>query len=265
MANNISPLAAVSPNAKLGDNITVGPFSVIEDDVEIGSNCVIRPHVSILKGARIGRDNVFYEGCVIAADPQDFRWKGEKSYVVIGNGNVIREQVIINRSIKEGGETRLGDFNNIMAQTHIGHDTVMTNHCTLGNGCLVAGNVRLSHCAILSSGVIVHEGCNIGAWALIKGGARVTGNVPPYVIMAHNPISYFGVNAYLLKRGKKSDDVIDDIAKCYRHLYQSGTSVFNAVTRIKEDVKPGRERDAILQFIEDHNENIVATPIETLY
>lgn len=265
MANNISPLASVSPYAKLGDNITVGPFSVIEDDVEIGSNCVIRPHVSILNGARIGRDNVFYEGSIIAADPQDFRWKGEKSYVVIGDGNVIREQVIINRSIKEDGETRLGDNNNIMAQTHIGHDTVMTNHCTLGNGCLVAGNVHLSHCAILSSGVIVHEGCNIGAWALIKGGARVTGNVPPYVIMAHNPISYFGVNAYLLKRGKKSDDAIDDIAKCYRHLYQSGTSVFNAVNRIKEDVAPGRERDAILQFIEDHNENIVATPIETLY
>lgn len=262
MANNISPLALVDPKAKLGDNITVGPFSIVEGDVEIADNCVIRSHCSILNGSRIGRGNLFYDGCIISADPQDFRWTDEKSKVVIGDNNVIREQVIINRSIYEGGETRIGNFNNIMAQSHIGHDTTMTNHCLLGNGSLVAGDVHMSHCSILSSGVIVHEGCNIGAWALIKGGTRVTGNVPPYVIMAHNPISYFGVNAYIMKRGKKSDEIIDEIAKCYRHIYQSGTSVFNAVNRILEDVRPSREREAILQFIADHNNKIVAVPID---
>lgn len=262
MANNISPLAQVDPKAKLGDGISVGPFCVIEADVEIGDNCVIRANCSILNGSRIGKRNLFYEGCIISADPQDFRWKGAPSKVVIGDDNTFREQVIINRSIFNEGATVIGNHNNIMAQTHIGHDTVMTNHCTLGNGCLVAGSVHLSHCAILSSGVIVHEDCNIGAWAMVKGGSRVTGNIPPYVIMAHNPISYFGVNAYLLKRGRKSDVVIDEIAKCYRHIYQSNTSVFNALNRIREDVTPSRERDAIINFIEENNRQIVAVPIE---
>ncbi len=262
MANNISPLASVHPEAKLGDNITVGPFVVIEKDVVIGDNCEIRAHSSILDGARIGKNNTFYEGCVISATPQDFRWKGEKSYVEIGDGNAIHEQVIINRSIYEGGYTKIGNENYLMAQSHVGHDTVMTNHCVVGNGCLIAGNVRMSHCSILSSGVIVHEDCHIGAWAMVKGGSRVTGNVPPYVIMAHNPISYFGVNAYLLKRGHKSDETIDDIAKCYRNIYQSDISLFNAVRRIYEDVAPSRERDAILQFIKDRDNKLVALPLE---
>lgn len=265
MGNNISPLASVHPDAKLGNNITIGAFVCVEADVEIGDNCEIRPHTSILNGARIGKGNRIYEGCIIAADPQDFRWKGEDSRVIIGDGNTIREHVIINRSIHPGGETKIGNENFLMAQSHVGHDTLMTNHCVVGNGCRIAGNVKISHCAILSSGVIVHEDCHIGPWALIKGGTRVTGNVPPYVIMAHNPISYFGVNAYLLKRGHKSDDVIDDIAKCYRHIYQSNTSVFNAVRRINEDVAPSRERDAILQFLADHDNKIVSTPIELEY
>lgn len=262
MANNISPLASVHPEARLGNNVTIEPFVIVEKDVVIGDNCIIKSHSSILNGARIGKNNTFYEGCVISADPQDFRWRGEKSVCVIGDGNTIREQVIINRSIYEGGETRIGDENFLMAQCHIGHDTVMTNHCVVGNGCLIAGNVRMSHCSILSSGVIVHEDCHIGAWAMVKGGSRVTGNIPPYVIMAHNPISYFGVNAYLLKRGHKSDDIINEIAKCYRHVYQSNTSVNNAVRRILEDVQPSRERQVILDFIKDHDNQLVALPLD---
>ncbi len=261
MANNISALASVHPDARLGDNITIGPFVSIEADVVIGDNCIIRPHTSILDGARIGNNNKIYEGCIIAADPQDFRWKGEKSTVEIGDGNTIREHVVINRSIHEGGKTHIGNENFLMAQSHIGHDSHITNHCVIGNGCKIAGNVRVSHCSILSSGVIVHEDCNIGPWVMVKGGSRVTGNIPPYVIMAHNPISYFGVNAYLLRRGHKSDDIINDIAKCYRHIYQSNTSIFNAVRRIKEDVSPSRERDAILAFIENQHNKIVATPL----
>lgn len=265
MANKISPLAYVDSEAKLGDNVVIDAFVYIDKDVVIGNDCHVRAHSSILAGSRIGNNNKIYEGCVISAEPQDFRWKGEKSKTIIGDNNVIREHVVINRSIKEDGETKIGNDNFIMAQSHIGHDTTITNQCVIGNGSRVAGDVRISHCSILSSGVIVHEKCNIGPWVLVKGGCRVTGNVPPYVIMAHNPISYFGVNAYLLRRGKKSDSTIDDIAKCYRHLYQSNTSVFNAVRRIKEDVASSPERDAILKFLELNDNKIVATPIELDY
>lgn len=256
----INNLAYVHPESKLADDVVVDAFAFIDRDVEIGAGCHIRPHATVLEGARIGRNNTIYEGAIISADPQDFRWKGEKSLVVIGDNNVIREQVIINRGIKEGSRTRIGNGCSIMAQSHIGHDCDISDKVVLGNSVKLAGNIHIGHCCILSSGVIVHEKNNIGHWALVKGGCRVTGNVPPYVIMAHNPISYFGVNSYVLKLGKYSDEVIDDIAKCYRHVYQSNTSMYNAVRRINQDVAPGKERDSILKFINENDQKVAGMP-----
>lgn len=257
---NIHKLAFVHPEAKLADDVIVDPFVFIDRDVEIGAGTHIRAHASILPGARIGRNNVIYEGAIIAADPQDFRWKGEDSLVVIGDNNKIREQVIVNRSIHPGGKTTIGNKCSIMAQTHVGHDCTISDKVVLGNSVKLAGDIHIGHCAILSSGVIVHEKNNIGHWSLIKGGCRVTGNVPPYVIMAHNPISYFGVNAYVLKIGKYSDEIIDDIAKCYRHVYQNNAATYNALRRINEDVTPGKERDSIVKFITENNLKLAGVP-----
>lgn len=258
--NNISNLSYVHPEAKIGDNVTIEAFAYIDKDVVIGDGTVVRPHASILRGARIGRNNVIYEGAIIAASPQDFRWEGEDSLVVIGDNNTIREHVIINRSIRPHGETRIGNDSFIMAQTHIGHDSAIGNYCVLGNAVKIAGDCKIGNYSILSSNALVHEGLDIGEWALIKGGCRVNNHVPPFVIMAHNPISYYGVNAFILRRGKKSEDIIDDIAKCYRHVYQCNTSVFNAVRRINEDVPQSPERDAILAFIKDHDMKLAAVP-----
>lgn len=262
MANNISPLAFVHPEAKIGQNVTIGAFVYIDANVTIGDDTVIHSHTSILNGTVIGRGNRIYEGCIIGATPQDFRWKGEASGVTIGDGNVLREQVIVNRSIHLGKSTRIGNENHIMAQVHISHDAWITNQCILGNGCQIAGDVKVSHCTVLSSNVIVYEGRHIGPWVLVKGGCRVTGNIPPYVIMAHNPIQYFGVNAVLMARGQKPQEVIDEVAKCYRHVYQSNTALFNALLRIQEDTKPGRERDSIINFIKDHDFQLAGTNIE---
>ncbi len=258
--NNISNLSYVHPEAKIGDNVTIEAFAYIDKDVVIGDGTVVRPHASILRGARIGRNNAIYEGAIIAASPQDFRWKGEDSLVVIGDNNTIREHVIINRSIRPHGETRIGNDSFIMAQTHIGHDSAIGNYCVLGNAVKIAGDCKIGNYSILSSNALVHEGLDIGEWVLIKGGCRVNNHVPPFVIMAHNPISYYGVNAFILRRGKKSEDIIDDIAKCYRHVYQCNTSVFNAVRRINEDVPQSPERDAILAFIKDHDMKLAAVP-----
>ncbi len=260
--SNISPLAYVHPEAKLGENVTVNAFAYIDRNVEIGDNCVICPHVSILSGARIGNNNVFYDGCIISATPQDFRWTGEDSFVKIGDNNRIREHVIINRSIFKDGATSVGNDSFIMAQTHIGHDSRIGNHCVLGNAVKIAGNVKIGDCCILSSHAMVHENCELAEWVLIKGGCRVNSHVPPYVIMAHNPIQYYGVNAFVLRKGHKSEEVIDDIAKCYRHLYQCTSSPFNAVKRMETDVPEGKERNAIIGFIRDHEYKIVALPLE---
>ncbi len=262
--STISPLAFVHPEAKIGENVTINAFAFIDRNVEIGDGCNICPHVSILSGARIGKNNHFYDGCIISATPQDFRWKGEDSYVVIGDNNTIREHVIINRSIHKDGATRIGNDSFIMAQSHIAHDTEIGNSVVIGNSVKIAGSCKIGDYAILSSCALVHEKCEIGEWVLIKGGCRVNNHVPPYVIMAHNPIAYFGVNALILRKGNFSEALIDDIAKCYRHIYQSNTSAFNAMVRVKADVAPGPERDAIIKFVEGHNFKIAALTLDEM-
>ncbi len=262
----ISDKAHVDPSAKIGRNVTIHPFAYIDADVEIGDGCEIMPYASVMKGTRMGMNNRVYQGAIIGADPQDFRWKGQQTYCYIGNNVVIREHVIINRGIHEEGGTRIGDDCFIMADSHIGHDCHITGRCVVGNGVTFAGGVEVGECVILSSNCILHEGSKVGDWVFIKGGCRINGNVPPYIIAAHNPVSYFGVNAQVMRReGSKhgfTEELIDDIAKAYRHVYQSGTSVFNAVKRIEADVDPSPIRDNILKFIRDNNMKIVAVPVD---
>lgn len=256
----ISPLAYVDKSARIGENVTIHPFAYIDADVEIGDGCEIMSYTSILSGTRMGRNNKVYQNTVIGADPQDFRWHGEKTYCYIGDNNVIREHVIINRGIKTDGGTRIGNDTFIMAETHIGHDSHITGRSVIGNGVTIAGDTMVSECVILSSGVILHENSTIGPWVLIKGGCRITGNVPPYVIMAHNPASYFGVNAVVMRKKGFTEEQIDDIAKAYRHVYQSGTSVFNALKRIEADLDPSEIRSTIVDFIRGCDLKLVAIP-----
>lgn len=265
MSSNISPMAYVNPKARLGENVTIYPFAFIDEDVEIGDNCVIMPNVSIMSGTRMGSGNKVYQGAVIGADPQDFRWKGEKTYCYIGNNNIIREQVIINRGIRATGGTSIGNDAFIMANAHIAHDSVIKGKCVIGNSVKVAGNVEVDECVILSSAVILHEGSKVGKWAMIKGGCRINGNVPPYVIIAHNPASYYGINAWVMRKKGFSDAQVDDVAKSYRHIYQCGTSVFNALQRVEADIADSDVRREILDFIRKVNLKIVAVPIDETF
>lgn len=256
----ISPLAHVDPAAKIGRDVTIHPFAFIDADTEIGDGCEIMPYASVMHGTRIGKNNKIYQNAVIGADPQDFRWSGQPSHCTIGDNNVIRENVIINRGFNSESGTVIGDDSFIMAMTHIGHDSVIEGKCVLGNNVVIAGEARVGECSILSSAVVLHEKSRVGNWALIKGGCRISGNVPPYVVMAHNPASYFGVNAVVLRKHGFTDEQIDDIAKAYRHVYQSGTSVFNAMKRIEADLEPTPLRDSILAFIHDVRMRLVAIP-----
>lgn len=260
MATMISPLAYVDASARIGENVTIHPFAYIDADVEIGDGCEIMPYTSIIRGTRMGKNNKVYQNTVIGADPQDFRWKGEKTYCYIGDNNVIREHVIINRGIYAEGGTRIGNDSFIMAESHIGHDSLIKGRCVIGNSVMIAGDATVGECVILSSGVILHEGATVGDWTLVKGGCRINGNVPPFVIMAHNPASYYGVNAIILRKHGFSEEQVDDIAKAYRHIYQSGTSVFNALKRIEADLEPSTVRDSILAFVRGVNLRLVAIP-----
>ncbi|MDE6438458.1 MAG: acyl-ACP--UDP-N-acetylglucosamine O-acyltransferase [Muribaculaceae bacterium] len=260
----ISPLAHVNPSAKIGENVIIHPFAYIDSDVEIGDGCEIMPYASIMKGTRMGRDNRVYQGAIVGADPQDFRWKGEQTFCFIGDHNTIREHVIINRGIHPEGGTRIGDDNFIMADSHVGHDSVISGKCVIGNGVSIAGDCKVGECSILSSNSILHEDSIVGKWTLIKGGCRISGNVPPYIIIAHNPAAYYGVNAYVMRKNGFTDEQIDDIAKAYRNIYQSGISVYNALQRILADVNPSPIRDEITDFVRAAKLRIVAVPVDML-
>lgn len=259
----ISPLAFVDPSAKIGQDVKIYPFAYVDKDVEIGDGCEIFPYASLMPGSRLGKHCRVFQGAVISAEPQDFRYKGESSLCVIGDNVTIREQAIINRSIHKEGATRVGSDTFVMAKSHIGHDTVLEGKSVIGNGATIAGDCYLGACSIMSSNAVLHEGSRLGEWVMIKGGCRVAGNVPPYIIVAHNPVEYFGVNAYVMRKHGFTDKQIDDIAKAYRNIYQSGISVFNAVRRIEADLDPSEVRDAILGFLRSNKLNIVAVPVDT--
>ncbi len=246
----ISSLAHVDPSAKLGNNVTVHPFAFIDKNVEIGDDCEIFPYASIMKGTTMGKGCRVFQGAIVGAEPQDFRWKGEDTRCEIGDNVVIREHVIINRGIRPEGATTIGSDTFIMADAHVGHDTKVMGHCVLGNGVTVAGDCEIDECS------------KVGKWVLIKGGCRISGNVPPYVIIAHNPAAYFGINAYIMRKKDFTDQQIDDIAKAYRNIYQSGISLYNAMRRIEADIEPSEVRSEILNFIRSNNSRIVAIPLD---
>lgn len=188
------------------------------------------------------------------------------SYVIIGDNTVIREMAIINRSIHEGGATKVGANSFVLADSHIGHDSEISDHCVVGNNVQIAGDVFIDSCSILSTGVKVFENSHIGKWVFVKGGCRVSGNVPPFIILAHNPAVYYGVNATIMRhKDNFNEEEIDDIAKAYRHIYQCNVSLFNAVKRIEADIPESKSRDAILDFIKKNDNKIVALPKLDMY
>ena len=245
----ISDKAYIAPGAKLGKNVTVYPFVYIEDDVVIGDDCVIYPYVSIMKGTRLGRGNKVFQNTVLGAEPQDFNYKGDDTRLIIGDENIFRENVVINRATFADGETRIGNRNFFMEGVHISHDTKVDDSVTFGYGTKVAGDCDIHSAAIFSSGVIVNSNVRIGGASMVTGGVRISRDVPPFIVATDNPVRYGGVNETLLKSAGTTDKVIGHIANAYRLVFHGQTSVFDAVIQIKEQVPEGKEVNAIIKFI----------------
>lgn len=259
----ISPLAYVDSSAKIGADVTIHPFAYIDADTVIGDGCEIMPYASIIHGTTLGKNVKVYQGAIVGADPQDFRWKGHKSYCSVGDNTVIREHVIINRGIESEGGTSIGADSFVFADSHVGHDSHIADKCVIGNSVNIAGNVEIDAGTILSSGVVVHERSRLGKYVLVKGGTRISSNVPPYTIMAHNPVSYYGVNAIVMRRHAGfTEEQIDDIAKAYRHIYQCSTSVFNALRRIETDIADTPVRAEILRFVRENDMKLAGDRFE---
>ncbi|MDR0939666.1 MAG: acyl-ACP--UDP-N-acetylglucosamine O-acyltransferase [Mediterranea sp.] len=254
----ISPLAYVDPGAKLGNNVTVLPFAYIEKDVEIGDDCVIMAYAAVLKGTRMGKGNKVHQHAVLGAEPQDFQYTGEESNLIIGDNNDIRENVVISRATKAGDATRLGNDNYLMDKAHLCHDVEIKNCCVVGIGTTIAGRCTLDDHVILSGNVILHQHCHIGRWTLVQSGCRISKDVPPYIIMAGNPVSYHGVNAEVLAARSAMDErILRHIANAYRLIYQGNFSVHDAVQKVEDQVPTSPEIVNIVDFVKNSRRGIV--------
>ena len=250
----ISPLAHISPGAKIGENCTIEPFVYIEDNVVIGDNCHIMAHASILSGTRMGKNNRIFHGAVIGGIPQDLKFVGEDTTLEIGDNNMIRENVTMNRGTASKGKTVVGSNNLFMENCHIGHDSVIGSGCIIGNSTKIAGEVVISDFAILSACVLVHQFTHISSYVMIQGGTGITKDVPPYIIAGREPARYCGLNIVGLRRRGFSNEAIKSIRDAYRHIYESNTIVSTAVERIKESGNITPEVEKILHFIEKESE-----------
>lgn len=253
----IHQLAAVDRRAKIGKNVTIEPFTTIAADVEIGEGTWIGPNVTIMNGARIGKNCKIFPGTVIAAVPQDLKFEGEDSQVIIGDETTIRECVTINRGTKALGYTKIGSHCLIMATAHIAHDCVLGNHVIIVNGCGIAGHVEIGDYTVMGGLSAVHQFVKIGQHVMISGGTLVRKDIPPYIKVAREPMSYAGINSVGLRRRGFSNDKIFEIQKIYRAIFQMKMNVSQAVSFIEKEMLPTAERDEILQFIQNSPRGIV--------
>lgn len=249
---SIHPSAVVDPGARIGSGVSIGAFTLVGADVEIGDGTRIGPHCSLQGPARIGRDNRIVGHAAIGGEPQDKKFKGERTEIVIGDRNTIREFVTLNRGTGEGGgTTRIGDDNWILAYSHVAHDCVVGNHCIFSNNATLAGHVEIGDYVILSGFAGIHQFCRIGAHAFIGMGAMVNGDVPPFVMVAADEYGRpRGINSEGLKRRGFDAERIAAIKRAYRALYMSGANLADARKQLAEMALGSEDVRAFSEFIE---------------
>lgn len=248
----IHPSAVIDPGASIGDGVTIGPYTIIGADVDIGAGSRIGAHCTLYGPMRIGRNNHVHGHSALGGDPQDKKYHGERTELLIGDDNVIREFVTINRGTGDGGGvTRLGDRNLIQAYVHIAHDCIIGNDTIFSNNATLAGHVTVGDHAILSGFAGVHQFCRIGAHAFIGMGAFVNGDVPPFLMVAQDTYGRpRGINSEGLKRRGFDAQQIAAIKRAYRALYMSGAKLDEAKHEMAEIANGSPDVRAMLDFIE---------------
>lgn len=249
----------IHPDAKIGRNVEIGPFSYIAANVEIGDGTWIGPNVTIFDYARIGKECRIYPGAVIAAEPQDLKFNGEETWVEIGDRTTIRECATVNRGTAASGKflTKVGSDCLIMSYVHVAHDCHIGDHCIFSSYAAMAGETDVDDWAILGGGALVHQFSHIGAHSMVGGGAAVNKDVPPYSLVARNPIIFEGINLVGLRRRGFSNEVIEEIRDMYRQIYDSDKNISDACRVIRELYPESPHRKIILDFISNSSRGIV--------
>jgi UDP-N-acetylglucosamine acyltransferase len=255
----IHPTSFVDPAARVPASCSVGPYCIVEADVELGENCELLSHVVIHGPSRIGANNRFFPFCTIGGEPQDISYKGEKTRLEMGDNNVVRECVTLNRgTAKGGGVTRVGSHTLIMAYSHVGHDSVIGDHAMLVNGATLAGHVTVEEWAVVGALCPVHQFVRIGAHSYIGGGTTITQDVLPFSkCVQPRDVKVFGTNSVGLERRGFSKERVQKIQHAFRMLVNSKLNTTQALEKLKAEGDQGEDVAMLIRFIEQSERGVI--------
>lgn len=253
----MSNLAQIHPDAKIGEGVEIGPFTTIYGDVVIGEGTWIGPNVTIMDGARIGKNCRIFSGAVISAIPQDLKFAGEKTTVEIGDNTTIRECCTLNRGTKDRMTTKVGSNCLLMAYVHLAHDAFVGDNCVIANSANIAGHVTIGNWVVVEGVVAVQQFIEIGDHAFIAGGSLVRKNVPPFIKVAREPLSFIGVNSIGLRRRGYTDEQVSRLEDIYRALFVHNNSLAAGVKQIVETLPESEEKQIVLAFIQRSEKGVV--------
>ncbi len=245
----IDKLSYVHPNAQLGNGVTVEPFAYIGANVVIGEGTWIGPHATVMEGAFVGKNCKIFPGAVVGAIPQDLKYKGENSTLIVEDNVIIRECCTLNRGTQASMTTKIGKNTLLMAYVHVAHDTFIGENCILANNVNLAGHIEIGNHVIIGGLSAVHQFVKIGDHSMIGGGSLVRKDVPPYIKAAREPLSYAGVNSLGLKRRGFTQDQIHHIQDIYRVLFVKNSNVKKSIEIIEATIEETPEKQYVLQFL----------------
>lgn len=253
----IHATAIVHPAAKIATGVEIGPYAVIGEHVSLGEGTTVGPHAVIEGWTEIGRDNRIFQFASVGAAPQDLKFHGEKSYLRIGDRNMVREFVTLHRGTESGGgETIIGNDNLFMAYSHVAHDCIVGNRVILANGATLAGHVQVDDFAILGGLSAVHQFTRVGAHVMVSGGSMVAQDIPPYTIAQGDRAKTVGLNLVGLKRRGFSEESLRAIKKAYKIIFRSGLRQEEALQKIAEELSSGPELDLFVDFIKNSQRGV---------
>ena len=235
----IHPSAIIDPSAQIADDVTIGAYSIIGADVVIGSGCQIAPHVVIKGSATIGKNNRIFQFATIGEDCQDKKYHGERTFLEIGDNNVIRENCTIHRgTVQDNSLTKIGNGNLLMVNTHIAHDCMVGNDCIFANNAGLAGHVKVGNSVIVGGNTGIHQFCQIGSYAMMGGASLVLKDIPAYVMVSGNPAQAAGMNFEGMRRRGWSSETITLLKRAYKIVYRQGLTLDVAVAQLEQEILP---------------------------
>lgn len=253
----IHPTAIVDAKAEIGAGTMIGPYCIIAAGVVLGSECWLQHHVTLCGPMTAGARNKFYAYCSIGQQTQDLKYRGEPTYLEIGEENTFREFVTINRSTTSAGKTRVGNGGNFLAYSHIGHDCEVGNGVVFSNNGTLAGHVFVGDHAVMGGLTAVHQFCRIGRYAITGGCSKIVQDTPPFMIADGNPARVRGINLIGLERAGFPPDTIKGIKEAFRIIYRSKYNTGQAIEAIRKELSPSPELTEIVEFIEQSERGII--------